>query len=138
MSAGHGVPALAAYPSGVLTAKQLKRLNLTVTGEPDAVVWELGVPVPDIGDAMEGAIGAATAYLDDLEAMDNPYQNSSIEEDRKILVWFALWLYNRNQVTAPLAFSPELELADRAQEWASLMTWFLDARDDARAWLTGT
>lgn len=34
-----GVPTLDTYPSGVLTTKQLKRLRLTVTGEPDTAVW---------------------------------------------------------------------------------------------------
>lgn len=35
---------------------------------------------------------ASDAYLDDMEAMDNPYQSSSKYEDCQTLVWFALWL----------------------------------------------
>lgn len=102
-----------------------------------AALAVLKIPEETTSCSLRTSLVAVAEYLDLREAVDNPFSNvTSIVYDASLLNWFAVWLHQRLRCVSNVETADEVVLARRAHEWAALATWYVDARIDARAWLT--
>lgn len=102
-----------------------------------AAMAALKIPEETPSRSLRVSLEAVAEYLDLREAADNPFSKvTSIVYDASLLNWFAVWLHQRLRFVSDVETIDEVALARRAHEWAALATWYVDARNDARAWLT--